>query len=93
MAGTRCTFVVERSSCIGLLDDGTEGAVEGQTDCRQVISIDAGLIGSWFVLDAGEGVANIPRLGGYCVGRNLFTGLARTRFFCPYCSFVTLGCE
>lgn len=89
----RCTFVVQASTCTGLLDDGVRGSVDGQADCRQVMSTDAGVIGSWFDLDVGESVANIPRLGGYCIAQDQFTGLRRTRFYCPFCSFIAEGCD
>ncbi len=92
-AATRCTFRVEGSSCTGLLDDGFAGAIATESDCRGIISGDAGVIGSWFELDVGEAVVNLPRLGGTCIAKDLFTGAPRTRFYCPFCSFVALGCD
>lgn len=92
-AGPRCTFGVSGSSCTGLLDDGARYTVTTGADCRQTVSGDAGVIGSWFELDVGESVANIPRLGGYCTMQDLFTGVPRTQVFCPFCSFVAEGCD
>lgn len=90
---THCTFTIEQSSCTGLLDDGVRGSVEVLADCRHVMTTDAGVLGAWFELDTGEAIANVPRLGGYCIARDLFTGAPRTKFYCPFCSFVTLGCD
>lgn len=89
----RCSFGVAGSTCTGLLDDGAALSVETQADCRAVISSDAGVIGAWFDLDTGEAVLNIPRLGGYCIARDLFTGVPRTQVYCPFCSFVAMGCD
>ncbi|MBL8951429.1 MAG: hypothetical protein JNK82_11660 [Myxococcaceae bacterium] len=91
--GPRCTFTVENSSCAGLVDDGFRGSIATEADCRGVISGDAGVLGTWYELDVGEAVANIPRLGGTCVAKDQFTGAQRTRFFCPFCAFTAFGCD
>lgn len=91
--GPRCSFAVEGSGCTGLLEDGARVTVQRGADCVSTMSTDAGVIGTWVDLDVGEALLNLPRLGGACTGKDLFTGVPRTQVFCPFCSFVAEGCE
>ena len=92
-AARRCRFTVEGSSCTGLVDDNTSWTIDVPTNCRGVISNDGGVLGTYVDLDVGEAVVNIPRLGGTCIAQDLFTGVPRTQFFCPFCSFIAEGCD
>lgn len=93
MPELRCTFTVTGSTCAGLLDNGAQAWITTEADCRGLISTDAGALGSWYELDIGEAVVNIPRLGGTCIAMDLATGAPRTRFYCPVCSFIAFGCD
>jgi hypothetical protein len=42
-------------------------------------------------LGSGHSLAYFPALGGHCTGRNLATGVARTQWSCPSCTFVMEG--
>jgi len=91
---TLCTFTARAAQCVGLLDDGSQWTVTLGADCRQTVANDAGVVlGSWFDVGAGAFVAQVPRLGGYCTGQDLFTNVPRMQVFCPYCTFVAEGCE
>lgn len=93
MERRRCGFMVDNSTCINLLEDGTVWSVDQPASCRSVISNDGGVLGTWVDLDVGEALLNIPRLGGYCTAQDLFTGVPRMQVFCPFCTFLVVGCD
>lgn len=93
MTRRRCGFQVDNSTCINLLDDMTVWSVDQAATCRSVISNDGGVLGTWVDLDVGEALLNIPRLGGYCTAHDLFTGVPRMQVFCPFCTFLVVGCD
>ncbi|GEM_PF-3285007 len=71
----------------GVLTQALSWQSTSPASCRY----DLAPLGSMTHLASGNSVADFPALGGICVGRNLVTGLLRTQWSCPACSFVMEG--
>ncbi len=69
------------------------GVFAGQTGWQSTTSCEypLGSLGTMTHLASGNSLAEFPALGGTCIGRNLFTGVPRTQWYCPACTFVMEG--
>ncbi len=86
------TVVIGDIHCKPGFDAGTLSAQTGwQPTIPASCEYQLGTLGRMTHLTSSHSVADFPELGGTCVGRNLFTGVQRTQWYCPACTFVMEG--
>jgi hypothetical protein len=88
------TLAINSVSCRPAVDAGILSQVSGWVSTVPAsCNYDVAPLGTMSHLTSGNSLGNFPALGGTCTGKNLVTGVPRTQWFCPLCSFVMEGWE